>query len=201
MTVKNRQQGLDRLADVLVEDILCTPGDKLLAEVAEDYGNPRAFADSFDKVVSRARSSHDGLVAKASPAVATQVLGGSQPESESSSLAERLRALWQNVISSIFDFIFPNRLVMIGISSACIASLAVIAAAPKFFDRDLAQHSGVSDGTKTSDGGSTGPQPGGASERGVTRGLVPAPSSVSPAVPRGVYGAPSPEPTPSGADG
>src|SRR5229473_4148651 len=158
MTVKNKQQGLDRLADVLIEDILSTPGDQLLAEVAEDHGNPRAFADSFDKIVLRAKSSHDRLAAKASPTVATQVLGGSRTENEGSDLTERLRALWQNAIPSIFDFIFPNRLVMIGISSACIASLAVIAAAPKFFDRIQEQHSGVPAGTETS--GPTGPQPG-----------------------------------------
>jgi cell division septation protein DedD len=208
MTKKNKQHGLDRLADVLVEDILNTPGDQLLAEVAEDYGNARALAAAFDKIALRAKSSHDRLVAKSSPIVATQALGGSRSEYESSGLAERLRAWWQNMTPSIFDFIFPNRLVMIGISSACIASLAVIAAAPKFFDGVQEQHSGAPAGAKTSAGGPTGPQPGvqerhaegTASERGATRGLAPSsPYTESPVSSRA--GGDRPDGSTGGADG
>jgi len=163
MIARMKQQGLDRLADVLVEDILCTPGDQLLAEVAEDCGNARALADTFDKIVFRARSSHDRLAAKASPIkaspiVANQILSGPLPKKESSHLAEQLRTLWQNVIPSVFDIIFPNRLVMIGVCSACIASLAVIAAAPKFFDRAQEQNSSEPTGTKVFDGGPAGPE-------------------------------------------
>jgi cell division septation protein DedD len=193
MTARMKQQGLDRLADVLVEDILSTPGDQLLAEVAEDCGNARALADTFDKIVFRAKSSHDRLAAKASTIVTNQVLSGPLPKNESSPLAEQVRTLWQNVIPSVFDIIFPNRLVMIGICSACIASLAVIAAAPNFFDRVQEQNSGDRAGTQVFDGGPAGPRSGAppreqqsegtASERGVTRGLVPAPSSSSTAVP------------------
>jgi cell division septation protein DedD len=212
MTARNKPQGLDGLADVLVEDILCTSGEQLLAEVAEDYGNPRALAVAFDKIVLRARSSHDRLVAKASPIVASQILDGPRTENESSRLAEPLRALWQNVLPSIVDLIFPNRLIMIGISSACIASLAVIVVAPKFFDGVQEQHSGVPAGTKTIEGGRPRQEPyaeGPANERGVTRGLVPAPSSSSPAVPGDIHGVPStetpvplrPDGTPGGADG
>src|SRR3982074_2642336 len=105
MTASMKQQGLDRLADVLVEDILSTPGDQLLAEVAEDCGNARALADTFDKIVVRARSSHDRLAAKASPIVTNQVLSGAPAQKGSSGLVEQLRTLWQNVIPSVFDII------------------------------------------------------------------------------------------------
>jgi SPOR domain len=180
MTARMKQQGLDCLADVLVEDILSTPGDQLLAEVAEDCGNARALADTFDRIVLRAKSSHDRLAAKTAPIVTNQALSGPLPKNESSRLAEQLRTLWQNVIPSVFDNIFPNRLVMIGICSACIASLAVIAAAPRFFDRAQEQNSGDPAGTQVFDGGPRSGAPtrerqaeGAASERGVTRGLVP----------------------------
>jgi hypothetical protein len=210
MTARMGRKGLDCLADVLVEDILSTPGDQLLAEVAEDCGNARALADSFDKIVFRAKSSHDRLAAKAAPIVTNQVLSGPLPKNESSPLAEQLRTLWQNVIPSVFNIIFPNRLVMIGICSACIASLAVIAAAPNFFNRAQEQTSGDPAGTQVFDGGPAGPRSGAptrerpaegaASERGVTRGLVPAPSSSSTDVPLGAEGD-RPDGPQGGADG
>jgi hypothetical protein len=208
MTTRMKQQGLDRLADVLVEDILSTPGDQLLAEVAEDCGNARALADTFDKIVFRAKSSHDRLAAKAAPIVTNQVLSGPLPKNESFRFAEQLRALWQSVIPSVFDIVFPNRLVMIGICSACIASLAVIAAAPQFFNKE--QNSGDHVGTQVFDGGPAGPRSGAptrerqagedASERGETRGLVPTPSSSSTAVPLHADGN-RPDGPQGGADG
>ena len=97
MTARMKHQGLDCLADVLVEDILSTPDDQLLAEVAEDCGNARALADTFDKIVFRAKSSHDRLAAKASPIATNQVLSGPPPKNQSSRLAEKLGALWHNV--------------------------------------------------------------------------------------------------------
>jgi hypothetical protein len=43
---------MDHLADALVEDILATPGAVLLAESAEDHGDPRALAAEFDRIVA-----------------------------------------------------------------------------------------------------------------------------------------------------
>jgi len=43
---------MDHLADALVEDILATPGAVLLAESAEDHGDPRALAAEFDRMVA-----------------------------------------------------------------------------------------------------------------------------------------------------
>ncbi len=190
MTAKTNQQALDRLADVLIEDILSTPADQLLVEVAEDYGNPRALAATFDKIVLRARSSNDRLVTKASPIPASELLGGFSPEKRPY-FAGRLRGLWQNVIPSIFDVIFPNRLAMITISSACVASLAFVIAAPTVFNWIQARNSGVPTGTEVFDGAPTGPQSRppfqereGANERGVTRGLRPDEPPSSPVEPR-----------------
>jgi hypothetical protein len=43
---------MDHLADALVEDILATPGAVLLAESAEDHGDPRALAAEFDRLLT-----------------------------------------------------------------------------------------------------------------------------------------------------
>jgi cell division septation protein DedD len=101
-----------------------------------------------------------------------------------------LSAFWQHVVPSIFDVIFPHRLAMITVSSACVASLAFIMAAPTVFDRMQARHSGVPAGLEVTDGAPIGPQSSpsvrereAASERGVTRGLDPSAPPLSPAVP------------------
>jgi hypothetical protein len=49
-----KQDALDNLADALTEDILNTPDDELLGEVQEDYGDPRALANKFEKILERA---------------------------------------------------------------------------------------------------------------------------------------------------
>jgi hypothetical protein len=49
-----KQDALDNLADALTEDILNTPDDEVLREVAEDYGDPRALANKFDQILERA---------------------------------------------------------------------------------------------------------------------------------------------------
>jgi hypothetical protein len=190
MTAKTNQQALDRLADVLIEDILSTPADQLLVEVAEDYGNPRALAATCDKIVLRARCSNDRLVTKASPIPASELLGGFSLEKRPY-FAGRLRGLWQSVIPLIFDVIFPNRLAMITISSACVASLGFVIAAPTVFNWIQARNSGIPTGTEVFDGAPAGPQPRApvqerevANERGVTRGLYPDAPPPSPAVPR-----------------
>ena len=218
MIAKTNQQALDGMADVLVEDILSTPADQLLVEVAEDYGNPRALAATFDRIALRARSNNDRLVTNASPIPANGALGGLPPEKRFH-LVDRLRGLWQNVIPSIFDVIFPNRLAMITVSSACVASLAFIIAAPTVFNWIHARNPGVLTRAEVFDGSPTGPQSRApvqerevANERGVTRGLRPdAPQSI-PAVPPGLeprLDLPSaigdagrrPDPSADGADG
>jgi murein DD-endopeptidase MepM/ murein hydrolase activator NlpD len=47
-------EAVDRLTDALSEDVLNTPGDALLDEVAEDHGDRRALAREFDQILARA---------------------------------------------------------------------------------------------------------------------------------------------------
>jgi tetratricopeptide (TPR) repeat protein len=47
---------LHNLADAMSEDILNTPGDDLLCEVEEDYGDPQALAVQFDRIRAQAES-------------------------------------------------------------------------------------------------------------------------------------------------
>lgn len=50
------RDALDRLADVLMEDIAATSGDDLLAEVEEDYGDASLLARAFDEGLARAEA-------------------------------------------------------------------------------------------------------------------------------------------------
>lgn len=50
------RDALDRLADVLMEDIAATSGNDLLAEVEEDYGDASLLARAFDEGLPRAEA-------------------------------------------------------------------------------------------------------------------------------------------------
>ena len=53
--MKTQQDGHDafeRLADAMVEDIVSTPAEALLAEVVEDYGRADALSVEFDRIVT-----------------------------------------------------------------------------------------------------------------------------------------------------
>jgi hypothetical protein len=47
------------VADFKIDDILNVPGDQLLAEVAEDFGDPAFLAAEFDSIALPAMSTHD----------------------------------------------------------------------------------------------------------------------------------------------
>jgi cell division septation protein DedD len=47
------------VADFKIDDILNVPGDQLLAEVAEDFGDPAFLAAQFDSIALPAVSTHD----------------------------------------------------------------------------------------------------------------------------------------------
>ena len=65
---QTRDQAL-RVADFKIDDILSVPGDQLLAEVAEDFGDPALLAAEFDAIASPVLSRHDdGAVSEAGAA-------------------------------------------------------------------------------------------------------------------------------------
>src|SRR5215831_17052065 len=47
------------VADFKIDDMLNVPGDQLLAEVAEDFGDPAFLAAQFDSIALPVLSSHD----------------------------------------------------------------------------------------------------------------------------------------------
>jgi murein DD-endopeptidase MepM/ murein hydrolase activator NlpD len=49
-----RSEAVHRLADALSDDILNTPAENLIAEVAEDHGDGRALAKNFNRILMRA---------------------------------------------------------------------------------------------------------------------------------------------------
>jgi hypothetical protein len=66
----NTSAALDPIADFIVEDILSVSDDQLLAEAAEDYGNPIALAAEFDSIALPAMSRHNTSAVTNSPATA-----------------------------------------------------------------------------------------------------------------------------------
>ena len=59
---RKRDEALN-LADFKIDDILSVPGDRLFAEVAEDFGDPAFLAAEFDSIALSVVSSHqDGAV-------------------------------------------------------------------------------------------------------------------------------------------
>jgi len=51
---RNYRNELDRIADALIEDILATPDEEIIAEAREDYGDPGRVADEVRAVYERA---------------------------------------------------------------------------------------------------------------------------------------------------
>jgi hypothetical protein len=65
---RKRNEALN-IADFKIDDILSTPGDQLLAEVAEDYGDHEALAAEFDAIAVPVLSQHsEGAVGHGDPA-------------------------------------------------------------------------------------------------------------------------------------
>jgi cell division septation protein DedD len=59
MDAKQRRDQALNLAEFKIDDILSMPVDRLLAEVAEDHGQPTRLAAAFDAIASPLLSSHD----------------------------------------------------------------------------------------------------------------------------------------------
>jgi hypothetical protein len=94
---------LDRLAEFRIENILSASGDQLLAEVAEDHGDPHALAAEFDAIVRPIMSSHSDRSIEQSSIAATV-------ERSTPSVIKWLRSLRQKSLTLLVDIVFPNRL-------------------------------------------------------------------------------------------
>jgi uncharacterized protein YecT (DUF1311 family) len=104
-----RQDALDNLADALTEDILNTPDDEVLREVAEDYGDPRALANKFDQILERAEKQAFGA---ARPAAS--------PKTQSSFQAQSSVPYYRERILDWLSTLFGNRMVLAGAAAVLI---------------------------------------------------------------------------------
>ncbi len=59
MSWKERRDQALNIADFKIDDILSIPGERLLAEVAEDHGHPAHLAAAFDAIAAPFVSGHD----------------------------------------------------------------------------------------------------------------------------------------------
>jgi tetratricopeptide (TPR) repeat protein len=113
MTTRQERYDLGPLADFMAEDILSTPGRKLVEEVTEDCGDPEALASAFDKIVQAE------LPGRADKPACSSVGLGQHRTGQSSLSSEPLLSRWRRSLSALGDivFVFPNRLVMALISA------------------------------------------------------------------------------------
>jgi hypothetical protein len=51
-TQQYRNDALGKLTDALVQDIVSTPADVLLSEVAEDHGSADVLSAEFDRIIA-----------------------------------------------------------------------------------------------------------------------------------------------------
>ena len=101
---KHKREALN-VADFKIDDILNVPGDQLLAEVAEDFGDPAFLAAQFDSIALSARSSDDiGRVNRPEatvrlPAAPGMVSVRAFPQSPRTSFSGATPAQWPVVLS------------------------------------------------------------------------------------------------------
>ena len=105
---------MDHLADALVEDILETPPDVLLAESAEDYGDPRALAAQFDRIVTSNASPVGALKVNSDVTVPREPAGTSR-------WRVGLERLWQTLLPP------GGRRLVRGAPIAAVSLLALVA--------------------------------------------------------------------------
>jgi cell division septation protein DedD len=136
MDRKQRRDQTLNLAEFKIDDILSVPGDRLLAEVAEDYGHPTHLADAFDTIASPVLSRHDSGAVGQDVAPANISLPHPAPGAASLALASRpLPAAWsvRTALATLAGWLVtPRRRVALG---ACVALLLVAVLAPGIYPR------------------------------------------------------------------
>ena len=124
-----RHDPMDHLADALVEDILATPGAVLLAESAEDHGDPLALAAEFDRIVassaSPASASKVGSAITALRGLARNASQRSADQGGTSARRLRLGRFRKNLLSLPGGGRLPSR----GLPIAAVSLLALVALA------------------------------------------------------------------------
>jgi hypothetical protein len=104
----------DRLADAMVEDIVSTPAEALLAEVVEDHGRADALSVEFDRIVTPVLHKFYGGPAEAGQETRAASGGTKEPSRvrprRPLRLAERLRDLLVNLSSVADPLIFSTGL-------------------------------------------------------------------------------------------
>jgi DamX protein len=132
---QKRDQALN-LAEFEIDDILSAPGDRLLAEVAEDYGHPTHLADAFDAIASPLLSRHDPVAIGQGAAPAITALPHAAPGAVSLAAASRpLPAAWsvRAVLATLAGWlVVPRHRVALG---ACAALVLVAMLAPEIYPR------------------------------------------------------------------
>jgi hypothetical protein len=118
---------MDHLADALVEDILATPGAVLLAESAEDHGDPRALAAEFDRILT-SNGWSVGAPRVGADVIAPRGLARNTrqpPNDRAGSFGRRVRLdrLRQNLLSMPGSGRLPSR----GLAIAAVSLLALVA--------------------------------------------------------------------------
>jgi hypothetical protein len=116
---------MDYLADALVEDILATPPEVLLAESAEDYGDPRALAAEFDRIVT-SNASPVGALKVGSDVTA----GGVSQRSADPPSRWRigLERLWQTLLPPGRGRLIPRGAPIAAVCLLALVALSVMAA-------------------------------------------------------------------------
>jgi hypothetical protein len=118
---------MDHLADALVEDILATPDAELLAESAEDHGDPRALAAEFDRIMTSSAGTMGAHKVGSDVNAARRIAGNGSQRSAggAGSTGRRVRLDWlpQNLL------LLPGRgrLASWGLPMAAVSLLALVA--------------------------------------------------------------------------
>ncbi len=93
---KKERAALDRLADALVDDILSTSDDDILAEFRESHGDPEQHAAEmralFDKAVVAANKQRLTAAKAGVAAARTKIQGSPKPAIDITAARARLRA-------------------------------------------------------------------------------------------------------------
>jgi hypothetical protein len=121
---------MDHLADALVEDILATPPEVLLAESAEDYGDPRALATEFDRIVTSNASPMGALKVGSTLSVPHVPAGGVSQRAADHPSRWRVgfERLWQTLLPAGGERLTPWGAPLAAVCLLALVALSVMAA-------------------------------------------------------------------------